>query len=61
MIKESIMKLFGTDGVRGKAGDFLDVMTALKLAQATGVYFNTISTTKIKRYFLVKTQEEVAI
>gem|GEM_PF-3526942 len=55
------MKLFGTDGVRGKAGDFLDVMTALKLAQATGVYFNTISTTKIKRYFLVKTQEEVAI
>jgi phosphoglucosamine mutase len=33
------MKLFGTDGVRGKAGDFLDVYTALKLAQAAGIYF----------------------
>jgi phosphoglucosamine mutase len=32
-------KLFGTDGVRGKAGEFLDAITALKLAQAVGVYF----------------------
>ena len=31
------MKLFGTDGVRGKAGTFLDAMTALKLAQAAGI------------------------
>ncbi len=32
------MKLFGTDGVRGKAGDFLDAMTVLKLAMAAGGY-----------------------
>jgi len=32
-------KLFGTDGVRGQAGTFLDAMTALKLAQAVGIYF----------------------
>jgi phosphoglucosamine mutase len=35
----SVGKLFGTDGVRGKAGEFLDAITALKLAQAVGVYF----------------------
>ena len=40
------MKLFGTDGVRGKAGDFLDALTALKLAQAAGIYFKKHSTTK---------------
>ncbi len=40
------MKLFGTDGVRGKAGEFLDAMTALKLAQAAGIYFKKHSTTK---------------
>jgi phosphoglucosamine mutase len=40
------MKLFGTDGVRGKAGDFLDAMTVLKLAQAAGIYFRKHSTTK---------------
>ncbi len=48
------MKLFGTDGVRGKAGDFLDAMTALKLAQAAGIYFNTISQTKTKKILLGK-------
>ena len=32
-------KLFGTDGVRGKAGEFLDANTAMKLAQAVGIYF----------------------
>jgi phosphoglucosamine mutase len=39
-------KLFGTDGVRGKAGAFLDAITALKLAQAVGVYFKKHSKTK---------------
>ena len=39
------MKLFGTDGVRGKAGDFLDAMTVLKLAKAAGIYFRKHSTT----------------
>ncbi len=33
------MKLFGTDGVRGKAGEFLDAMTTMKLAMAAGIYF----------------------
>ncbi len=40
------MKLFGTDGVRGKAGEFLDAMTVLKLAKASGIYFRKHSTTK---------------
>ena len=40
------MKLFGTDGVRGKAGDVLDVNTVLKLAQAVGIYFKKHSKTK---------------
>jgi len=40
------MKLFGTDGVRGKAGKFLDAITALKLAQAAGIYFRKQSKTK---------------
>ncbi len=39
-------KLFGTDGVRGQAGNFLDAMTALKLAQAVGIYFKKHSKTK---------------
>ncbi len=40
------MKLFGTDGVRGQAGKFLDAITALKLAQAAGIFFNKNSRTK---------------
>ena len=40
------MKLFGTDGVRGKAGDFLDAITVLKLPKAAGIYFRKHSTTK---------------
>ena len=40
------MKLFGTDGVRGKAGEFLDAITVLKLAKAAGIYFKKHSTTK---------------
>jgi len=55
------MKLFGTDGVRGKAGDFLDVMTALKLAKLREYILILFQRQKVKRYFLVKTQEEVAI
>lgn len=48
------MKLFGTDGVRGKAGDFLDAITALKLAQAAGIYFNKISKNNSKKILLGK-------
>ncbi len=33
------MELFGTDGVRGKAGEKLDAITAMKLAMAVGIYF----------------------
>ncbi len=32
-------KLFGTDGVRGKAGEKVTAIAALKLAMATGIYF----------------------
>ncbi|AXX91231.1 phosphoglucosamine mutase [Malaciobacter molluscorum LMG 25693] len=39
------MKLFGTDGVRGKAGEFLDSITTMKLAMAAGIYFRKHSTT----------------
>ena len=33
------MKLFGTDGVRGKAGEKLSAQTAMRLAMAAGIYF----------------------
>ncbi len=49
-----MQKLFGTDGVRGKAGTFLDAMTALKLAQAVGVYFKNNSTTTRGKILLGK-------
>lgn len=39
------MKLFGTDGVRGEAGSFLDAMTVMKLAMAAGIYFRKHSYT----------------
>ena len=48
------MKLFGTDGVRGKAGEFLDAYTALKLAQAAGMYFKSISSGKSRKILLGK-------
>ena len=48
------MKLFGTDGVRGKAGEFLDAITALKLAQAAGIYFSKNSTTNRRKILLGK-------
>ena len=39
------MKLFGTDGVRGKAGKELSVNLALRLAMAAGVHFRKQSVT----------------
>ena len=33
------MKYFGTDGVRGLAGEFLDASLALKIGMALGIYF----------------------
>ncbi len=39
------MKLFGTDGVRGKAGKELNVNLALKLAMAAGIHFRKTSLT----------------
>jgi len=37
--------LFGTDGVRGKAGEAIDVFTSLKVAISMGIYFKSISKT----------------
>jgi len=33
------MKLFGTDGIRGKAGKFLTATMALRIAMAAGIFF----------------------
>ena len=33
------MTLFGTDGVRGKAGKKVNAVNAMRLAMATGIYF----------------------
>lgn len=41
------MRLFGTDGVRGKAGEKLSAMTAMRLAMAAGVYFRKHSSTNV--------------
>jgi len=38
-------KLFGTDGVRGKAGEFLDSFLAMRLAMAAGIFFKEKSIT----------------
>ncbi len=41
-------KLFGTDGVRGKAGTYITPMLAMRLAMAAGIYFkNSSKTNKI--------------
>ena len=40
------MELFGTDGVRGKAGEKVSAVNAMKLAMATGIYFKQFSRTK---------------
>ncbi len=39
------MKLFGTDGVRGKAGRKVSALNTMKLAMATGIYFRQFSKT----------------
>ena len=39
------MELFGTDGVRGKAGTKVSAMAAMRLAMATGIYFRPFSKT----------------
>ena len=40
------MELFGTDGVRGMAGKKITAINAMKLAMATGIYFQKFSKTK---------------
>jgi len=42
---EVIVNLFGTDGVRGKAGVKVTAMSAMRLAMATGIYFKQFSKT----------------
>jgi len=39
------VKLFGTDGVRGKAGKVVTAPAAMQLAMATGIYFRPYSNT----------------
>ena len=39
------MTLFGTDGVRGKAGKKVSAVNAMRLAMATGIYFRQFSKT----------------
>ncbi|MEA3418738.1 MAG: phosphoglucosamine mutase [Campylobacterota bacterium] len=39
------MELFGTDGVRGKAGKKISAANAMKLAMATGIYFRQFAKT----------------
>lgn len=40
------MDLFGTDGVRGKAGKKVSAVSAMRLAMATGIYFKKFAKTK---------------
>jgi len=37
------LELFGTDGVRGKAGEKVSALNTMKLAMATGIYFRQFS------------------
>ncbi len=39
------MTLFGTDGVRGKAGEKISAINAMRLAMATGIYFKQFAKT----------------
>ena len=39
------MKLFGTDGVRGKAGKKVSALNTMRLAMATGIYFRKFAKT----------------
>ena len=45
-LKEINLTLFGTDGVRGKAGKKVSAMSAMRLAMATGIYFKQFAKTK---------------
>ena len=45
-IEESNVTLFGTDGVRGKAGKKVSAVNAMRLAMATGIYFKQFAKTK---------------
>jgi len=40
------LELFGTDGVRGKAGKKVSAFNAMRLAMATGIYFKQFAKTK---------------
>ena len=40
-----MQRLFGTDGVRGKAGEKVSAFASMRLAMATGIYFRPKSTT----------------
>lgn len=40
------MKLFGTDGVRGKAGKKVSALNTMRLAMATGIYFRQFAKSK---------------
>jgi phosphoglucosamine mutase len=40
------LELFGTDGVRGKAGKKINAMDVMRLAMATGIYFKPNAKTK---------------
>ena len=40
-----ILTLFGTDGVRGKAGKKISAVNAMRLAMATGIYFKQFART----------------
>ena len=40
-----ILELFGTDGVRGKAGKKLSAINSMRLAMATGIYFKQFAKT----------------
>ena len=44
-MRGTILKLFGTDGVRGKAGVKVTAMSAMRLAMATGIYFKKFAKT----------------
>jgi len=44
-IKGIRVELFGTDGVRGKAGKKVSAMSAMRLAMATGIYFKQFAKT----------------
>jgi len=44
-IRGMIVTLFGTDGVRGKAGRKVSAVNAMRLAMATGIYFKQFART----------------